>query len=248
MNISQWAIRLHASLIVSLLAVGGSSFLSGELLPRSLSPRSLSWLATSKALAQASAVCLPPESDEYLLLVNQQTEAALGQIREVLPTGSSSVICRYLDGDVIRVGGFATEEVASAWGTYLAQTFDVQTAIVRPATPFAGSTPVTPPQAATDSSSTANVPAYNPQRLDAGYAVLVDYADRPDVAIAVQSLLDETIGVAVYRQTPYLLAAYSTDIGDTGAVLTQLVEAEFNAVLVDSSQVILMTPAIAVAP
>ncbi|NEQ97722.1 MAG: hypothetical protein F6K30_13555 [Cyanothece sp. SIO2G6] len=241
MNLSIWVVRLRTSLMLSLLILGGGGLASA------LMPRSPLWLTGSKAIAQATAPCLPPESDEYLVLVNQQTPTALDQLQTVLPEGSTTAICRYLNQVVTRVGGFATEEVATAWGRYLAETLDVQTAIVVPATPFAGAdadtTSPAPSSPASTAASTA-APTYNPQRLGAGYAVLVDYADRPDVAIALQSTLGETVGVAVYRQVPYLLATYSAEAGTAAEVLTQLATAEFNAILVDSRQVILMNPAV----
>ncbi|MGK7888972.1 MAG: hypothetical protein AB4042_06525 [Leptolyngbyaceae cyanobacterium] len=239
MNVGAWIVRLRISLGLALLAVGGAGAIAPERLPRSLSE-----LGGQRAIAQATVPCLPPESDEYLVLINQQTPAALDQLRTVLPDGSTTAICRYLDKTVIRVGGFATEEVATAWGTYLAQTLDEQTAIVVPATPFAGADAAESPAPPSPDAAPTDVPNYNPQRLGEGFAVLVNYADRPDVAIALESTLGDTVGVAIYRQVPYLLATYSAEVEAAGEILTQLATAEFNAILVDSRQVILMTPAV----
>ncbi|NET08580.1 MAG: hypothetical protein F6K16_28560 [Symploca sp. SIO2B6] len=217
-------------------------------LPQSIERSTLADVLWPMAIAQIVPQCLPPEPDEHLVLVNQQTSEALEQLRTLLPDGSTSRICRYLDDTVIRVGGFANEEVATAWGEYLAQTLSVETAIVQPATPFADAdtdTDVPPPIAREPSES---VPPYDPELLEAGYAVLVDYADRPDLAIALQSALGEPVGLVVYRQTPYLLAIYSDSARKAGDVLTALVEADFNAIMVDSRNVVLMTPMIADAP
>ncbi|MEB3229655.1 MAG: hypothetical protein VKJ64_01495 [Leptolyngbyaceae bacterium] len=236
MKLGAWGIRLRMALVLSLW-MGGVGLLMGERMPRSLS-----WLGAQGAIAQVTVPCVPPEADEYLVLVNQPTPESLEQLRAVLPNASTTAVCQYLDKTVIRVGGFATEAVATAWANYLAQTLAVQTAIVLPATPFSDAnepippTPPNPPQ--------TGAPGYNPQRLGEGYAVLVDYADRPDVAIALQSTLGTTVGVAVYRQAPYLLATYSADAVTAGTVLTQLATANFNAILVDSRQVIRMVPAV----
>lgn len=209
------------------------------------------------AIAQVISQCDPPASDEHLVLVDQQTPQELERLKEVLPDGSTTDICRYLNDDVIRVGGFANEEVATAWGQYLSQTLSVRTAIVRPATPFADAdAPVTTPSVdeseAADAIATPAVPeepsypAYEPQALEDGYAVLVNYADRTDIAIAVQEELGESVGVAVYRQEPYLLAAHSDRVRDASKVLEDLVEADFDALIVDSRQVVLMTAEISV--
>lgn len=212
------------------------------------------------AIAQELSQCDPPASDEHLILVDQQTPQELERLKEVLPDGSTTDICRYLNDDVIRVGGFANEEVATAWGQYLSQTLSVRTAIVRPATPFADAdAPVTTPSVDGGAEeAVADVtpevpeepayPAYEPQALEDGYAVLVNYADRTDIAIAVQEALGEPVGVAVYRQEPYLLAAYSDRVRDASKVLEDLVDAEFDALIVDSRQVVLMTAEIDVVP
>ena len=230
--------------VALLVVAGGSLFPEGKVS-----------LLAPQAIAQARPACAPPESDEYLVLVNQQTPESLETLRNVLPNGSTTVICQYLDDVVIRVGGFATEDVASAWGQYLNQTLSVQTAIVRPATPFAETDeaetalPEPQPQAATPvSAPEQSFPDYEPQLLEEGYAVLVDYADRSDIAIAVQDAIGESVGLAVYRQTPYLLVSHSDSARDAGKILTSLVESDFNAMIVDSRLVIQMTPAVAVSP
>ncbi|NEP76302.1 hypothetical protein [Okeania sp. SIO2G5] len=217
------------------------------------------WHGSLAAIAQTLPPCAPPESDEYLVLVNQQTPEELEQLKKVLPNGSTTTICQYLDDGVIRVGGFANEDVATAWAEYLGTTLQVQTAIVRPATAFSQpgdestTAPSGPDSSEPDSLATVEpdeptYPDYTPQVLEEGYAVLVDYADRTDIAIAVQTELGESVGLAVYRQDPYLIAFQSEDFRDAGQVLRQLIEADYNALMVDSRQVVLMTPAVAVTP
>lgn len=204
------------------------------------------------AIAQTLPPCAPPASDEHLVLVDQSTPEELEQLKTLLPDGSTTSICQYLDDTVIRVGGFANEEVATAWAEYLSTTLQVQTAIVRPATSFTlpdGNEESSPPDANDPEDEAAAVyPDYDPQLLGEGYAILVNYADRTDIAIAVQEELGESVGLAVYDQEPYLLALYSDDFKDSGKILRQLVDANFDALMVDSRQVILMTPVIAVTP
>ena len=213
------------------------------------------------AIAQTEPpACAPPELDEHLVLVDQQTPQELEQLKKVLPNGSTTIICQYLDDTVIRVGGFANEEVATAWAEYLSKTLQVETAIVRPATAFPqpdapdatpeppADTPDTNTDTDPDTNTNASNPDYDPQVLGDGFAILVDYADRTDIAIAVQTELGESVGLAVYRQTPYLIALQSDDFKDAGEVLRQLIEADLNALVVDSRQVVLMTPAVAVTP
>ena len=52
----------------------------------------------------------------------------------------------------------------------------------------------------------------------------------------------------MYRQSPYLIALQSDDFKETGEILRQLIEADFDALMVDSRQVVLMTPVVAVTP
>lgn len=203
------------------------------------------------AIAQTLPPCAPPASDEHLVLVDQSTPEELEQLKTVLPDGSTTTICQYLDDTVIRVGGFANEEVATAWAEYLSTTLEVQTAIVRPATAFTlpdGTEEAAPPDSDGPIEEAAAYPDYDPQLLGEGYAILVNYADQTDIAIAVQEELGESVGLAVYAQEPYLMALYSDDFKDSGKILRQLLDANFDALMVDSRQVILMTPVIAVTP
>lgn len=103
-----------------------------------------------------------------------------------------------------------------------------------PATP-----PVPSPSATTPPA--AQTIAYNPQLLEAGYAVLVDYANRPEVAAAVRQLLARDIGLVSYAQRPYLLAAYTTDPAVANSILQTLSSGNFAAMIVDSRSAILLT-------
>lgn len=253
-----WLSAVGPAMGTALIALVGGLFLDVPQIANGLWGRS--GQGSLAAIAQTLPACNPPEPDEHLVLVNQQTAEALEQLKKVLPNGSTTIICQYLNDGVIRVGGFANENVATAWAEYLSETLQVETAIVRPATLFpqpddsAAALPDVPD--ASDAPDAPNntvpdeptYPDYDPQLLGEGFAILVDYADRTDIAIAVQSELGESVGLAVYRQTPYLIALQSDDVEDAGQVLRQLIEADFDALMVDSRQVVLMTPVVSVTP
>ena len=87
--------------------------------------------------------------------------------------------------------------------------------------------------------------AYNPQPLSAGYAVLVNYSDRPEVAAELSKAIAHSVGLAVYNQRPYLLAIQTTDQAAAIALLKTLSDRGFTAEMVDSQQVVLLAPAVA---
>jgi hypothetical protein len=89
------------------------------------------------------------------------------------------------------------------------------------------------------------ITAYNPQPLNAGYAVLVDYANHPEVAVEVKQLLSRDIGLVSYNQRPYLLALYTADPSVASAVLRTLSDRNFSALVVDSRRAVLLTPTVA---
>ncbi|MBD2090309.1 hypothetical protein H6F67_10635 [Microcoleus sp. FACHB-1515] len=114
-------------------------------------------------------------------------------------------------------------------------------ALIAPASPAAPA-PVAP------TSPVAAAPAttiYNPQPLGAGYAVLVDYANRPEVAIEVRQVLSRDVGLVAYGQRPYLLAIQTPDLAAANQVLQILTRQNFTALLVDSQSAILLTPVVA---
>ena len=98
-----------------------------------------------------------------------------------------------------------------------------------------------------DASAAANPApvAYNPQPLGTGYAVLVNYADRPEVAAELSKAIAHSVGLAVYNQRPYLLAIQTADQAAAMALLKTLSDRGFTAEMVDSQQVVLLTPAVA---
>jgi hypothetical protein len=136
------------------------------------------------------------------------------------------------------------------------------------ATPVVTTVSTTPPPTATSASSssasvssssedtpattstTAAAPtgvtiAYNPQQLGAGYAVLVDYSNRPEVAADVQKLLSRQIGLVSYQQRPYLLAVHTDDAMVASSILQTLSDRNFTALIIDSRRAVLLSPSVA---
>jgi hypothetical protein len=76
--------------------------------------------------------------------------------------------------------------------------------------------------------------------------VLIDYANRPELAIDAQQLLTRPIGLVSHQQRPFLLAAYTAERAIATDILQTLSDNNFTAVMVDSRSVILLTPTVAV--
>lgn len=176
------------------------------------------------AAAQEATSCQPPNAGEYLLLVVSPTPASQEQVRRALPPNTSSTICQYLNDTVTRIGGFTQIENANAQALYMNDIVGLSAFVaVRPAK--------TPPQ---------NPPAYSPKPLGAGYAVLVDYFNSPEIANQVRQLLGNDVGLTSYGQRPYLLAVHTSDQKNANSILQRLSDRGFFALLVDSRKVILL--------
>ncbi len=87
----------------------------------------------------------------------------------------------------------------------------------------------------------AELPIFQPRPLATGYAVLVSYFNRPEVAADLQQALGSDVGLVAYGQRPYLLAAYTADLAAANAVLQTLSDRNFLAMMVDSRRVMLLT-------
>ena len=214
------------------------------------------WVAgfvNAAALAAAADFppCPPPAASEYLLLVRGETETQRDRVQELLPINNTILVCSYLDDPVVRAGGFTSLEMANSWAQYITEVEGLQAFVARPAAPQASSiaAETTPNPLSTSAPSTGStasgLPTYNPQPLTTGFAVLVDYYNRPDVALDVQQLLGREVGLVVYRQRPYLLAAQSSDAKTASETLRILNDHDFTSILVDSRQVVLLTSTVA---
>ncbi|AFY33097.1 hypothetical protein Cal7507_2676 [Calothrix sp. PCC 7507] len=172
----------------------------------------------------ANPVCQPPSAGEYLLLVISPTVDNQKQLRDALPTEIKSTTCQYLTDTVTRIGGFNKIDDANRWARYINNIVGLSAIITtRPGEPQPSQTI-----------------SYNPQPLKAGYAVLVDYFNRPELANSVQKALGGNVGFAAYGQRPYLLAIYTTNQQEAYNTLQKLNERGFVSYLVDSRKVMLL--------
>ena len=184
-----------------------------------------------EAIAQpAISSCQPPQQDEYLLLVLSQTQESQEQIQRALPASSQPTVCQYLDDTVTRVAGFRSLEDVNNWARYVKDIVGLSAFVVEPAPSL-----VMP---------STNLPAYNPEPLGDGYAVLVDYFNQPEVASQVKQLLGNDVGLVSYGQHPYLLAVYTTSQREASSTLRQLSDRGFWTMVVDSRRVTLLRSAV----
>ncbi|MEL6813561.1 MAG: hypothetical protein AAFP03_01955 [Cyanobacteria bacterium J06598_3] len=183
----------------------------------------------------ALPTCPPPANQEYLLLIRGESEAERSKIASVLPADNTVLVCEYLNEVLVRAGGFTSLETANAWATYLTTVEGYESFVSRPAgsagRPAGGSV-------------ASGAQGYQPMRLGAGYAVLVDYGDRPEVATAVGQVT-RPVGLAVYRQRAYILADYTADAASAATTLQRLYDAQLSAILVDSDQVVRLSGEVA---
>lgn len=226
--------------------------------------------AQTPQAAPPPQTCQPPGAGEYLLMVIHQSPDTSSRLQETLPRNASATVCNYLGRTVTRVGGFTRAETANAWAQYLSEIGGLQTFVTRPVAgevpqpsaptatvpsgpqggtatlPTVPSVPAQPsPPPSGPTLPTAPRPTFAPQPLGTGYVVLVDYFNRPEVAADLQQALTTRVGVAVYQQRPYLMAAYTADLGVAANVLRTLSDRNFSAMILDSRKVVLLSPSVA---
>ncbi|MBE9006477.1 hypothetical protein IQ259_15755 [Fortiea sp. LEGE XX443] len=181
---------------------------------------------------QKIPVCQPPNPGEYLLLVISPTAEYQRQLRSALPNEISTTTCQYLTDTVTRIGGFNKIEDANRWARYINNIVGLSAIIT------------TRPAEVAQQPATVPTVSYNPQPLGQGYAVLVDYFNRPELANSVQQVVGSNIGFASYGQRPYLLATHTSNQQQAYNTLQKLNERGFFAILVDSRKVILLRSAV----
>jgi hypothetical protein len=169
-------------------------------------------------------ICRPPNAGEYLLLVISPTADNQSQLRRVLPSETNTSVCRYLNDIVTRIGGFGKLEDANRWARFIRDSAGLSAIIT------------TRPQ------EVATKPAPKPQPLGQGYAVLVDYFNRPETVKQVQQVIGGDIGFVSYGQRPYLLAVFTTNSKEAQNTLQTLSERGFYAQMVDARRVVLLRP------
>ena len=213
------------------------------------------------------ADCLPPSANEFLLFATAGTLDAQAVLRSKAPTDATTTVCRYQGETLMRVAGFASEASAAAWGQYLIRATGIPTTIVRPVSVAAAVSPAAPaisPVVAADvvpkttpvltGAGMANggtggsvgkrfsPGVYKPQALSSGYAVLVNYNNRPNVAVQLGQVLSQDVGVAVYGEQPYLFVTQTGEMSAANAVVKLLNDRGFLALRVEAKSVVLLRP------
>lgn len=185
------------------------------------------------AVGQTYPDCPPPAADEYLLLIDGSDEATRDRTRSLLPAEQPVLVCDYLDETVVRAGGFDSLELANSWALYLNDIELLDAVVVQPVAPATAEVETT----------ASTLPSYDPEVLGPGFAVLVDYKQDPTVGRSLMAQ-NEAVGLAVYRQDPYLLLLHTENASAAAEKLQQLVADELVAFLVDAQQVVRLTESI----
>jgi hypothetical protein len=193
------------------------------------------WLYPLPTFAQTQPDCAAPGRGEYLLLAPTATPEAQALVRSKAPSDATIAICRYFGATVTRIGGFNTESAASVWGQYLIRTTGIKVTIAAPITAAGVTTPT-----ATPNPSPATPVYYNPKILGTGYAVIVNYNNRPEVATQLKQAVNGKVGVVSYGERPYLLANQTDDQTAANAIMKLLSDRGFLAMVVDARQVMLL--------
>lgn len=179
--------------------------------------------------------CQPPLPDEYLVLVPTATVADQEEIRRLLPGPIESTVCNYVNETVTRLGGFGRANQAQEWAQYVNSQAGIVAYVVGPAGVAATPSPL--PVGPSPG-------AFNPQPLENGYAVLVDFFSNPQVAGELWQILRTDIGLVSYGQRPYLLAELTREQNRANQILQTLSDRGFFATVVDSRNVILLDDAV----
>ena len=172
--------------------------------------------------------CQPPNAGEYLLLVVSPTTENQKQLRSALPTELKTVTCKYNNQTVTRIGGFKNIDDANRWARYIQNIVGLSAIITT--LPIPQTTPKVPNSKIT----------YNPKILGEGYAILVDYFNRPEMVSNLQKSVGGDVGFVSYGQRPYLLAVYTTNQKEAYNTLQKLSESGFVAILADGRKVVLL--------
>jgi hypothetical protein len=179
--------------------------------------------------------CQQPNVGEYLLLVLSPTPENQKQLRAALPTEQKTVVCKYTNQIVTRVGGFTNIDDANRWARYIQNIVGLSATITTRATePATRQVPQTIPNIQTPKIT------YNPKILGEGYAILVDYFNRPEMVSSLRNAVGGDVGFVSYGQRPYLLAVYTTNQKEAYNTLQKLSETGFVAILADGRKVVLL--------
>ena len=202
--------------------------------------------------------CQAPQANEYILLVLTTTADSQEKVRRTFPDVQKTMVCLYGNNVVTRIGGFNRLDFADSWADYIRDNLGLRTVVAQPSpissnqtfppstSPVVSQQPPTLPNnsAPTTRPTIASNSDYNPQPLSNGYAVLVDYLNNPNIAYQLRGILGRNVGLAVYFSRPYVLISYTENATDANSTARNLSNRGFAAVVVDSSRVTVLTPAV----
>lgn len=196
---------------------------------------------------QTLPTCQSPSPGEYVLLVVSPTADNQKQLRSALPSELKPTNCKYLNETVTRIGGFKKIDDANRWARYVNNIVGLSAIITtRPTAPATAIAPAIVPAIVPAATTTSQKISYRPQALGEGYAVLVDYFNRPELANSVQQVVEGNVGFASYGQRPYLLAVFTTNQKEAYNTLQKLNDRGFFAILVDSRKVMLLRSVVSI--
>ncbi|MBD1211544.1 MAG: hypothetical protein ACK50H_04360 [Dolichospermum sp.] len=183
---------------------------------------------------QNFANCQQPNVGEYLLLVLSPTPENQKQLRAALPTEQKTIVCKDNNQIVTRVGGFTNIDDAKRLARYIQNIVGLSATITTRPTEPVTQLPQTIPNIQTPKIT------YNPKILGEGYAILVDYFNRPEMVSSLRKAVGGDVGFVSYGQRPYLLAVYTTNQKEAYNTLKKLSETGFVAILADGRKVVLL--------
>lgn len=186
----------------------------------------------AKLYAQIPA-CQPPQSGEYLLFIRPHSAEDQQKLVSILPTSIFVSECQYLEDRILKIGGFDSLTSVTNWGRYAIEIGGLEAIAIQ-------SNPNQPNPIQPTNNLNSTLQTYNPQPLGQGYAVLVDYFNRPEFANQLQQALAKPVGLVSFGQRPFLLALQTTNQGEAKDLLKSLSDRGFSALMVDSRQVILL--------
>ncbi|TAE54044.1 MAG: hypothetical protein EAZ76_00385 [Nostocales cyanobacterium] len=189
--------------------------------------------------------CQAPSPGQYVLLVVSPTVTNQQNLRSALPSDLKTVTCKYFNDTVTRIDGFNNIDDANRWARYINNVVGLSAIITtRPAsttpTPTVVPSPTTVPTAIANAVVPSQNLSYNPRVLGEGFAVLVDYFNRPELASSLQKAMGGNVGLVSYGERPYLLAVYTTNQSEAYRTLQKLNESGFFALLADGRKVMLL--------
>lgn len=236
-----WASMVHSGRGLGLALTLGSSALA-QLPPPPAVPETL-------VPPSAYASCIAPALGEYGLLILRWSLADQERVQRVLPSTTRWQLCNYPSRQqnlpVMQVGGFVQLAAAQELGQQVTAATGLPTVAIQATTRQSPEPPdgTTVPQPAIDGAVD-----YNPRPLGPGYAVLVDFGDRPELAAQLQSQLGRTVGLVSYGQRAYLLGAYTSDASAATATAQDLKRQGFNTQVVEGQQVFVLRTAVVLSP